>query len=63
MPCAVPKKAVSLVHPVALIIEDLGGLSERGTAVMEKLIRQDRLAADGGGYHSFLRCGKSSCRQ
>ena len=43
-----------LGRPVELIIEDSEGLPERGTAVMEKLIGQDRVVAVGGGYHSSV---------
>jgi branched-chain amino acid transport system substrate-binding protein len=40
--------------PVELIIVDTEGLPERGTAVMEKLISQDKVVAVGGGYHSSV---------
>lgn len=43
-----------LGRPVELIIEDSEGLPERGAAVMEKLINQDRVVAVGGGYHSSV---------
>ncbi len=43
-----------LGRPVEVIIEDSEGLPERGTAVMEKLIGQDRVVAIGGGYHSSV---------
>ena len=43
-----------LGRPVELIVEDSEGLPERGTAVMEKLINQDRVVAVGGGYHSSV---------
>jgi branched-chain amino acid transport system substrate-binding protein len=40
--------------PVQLIMADTEGLPEKGTAVMEKLISQDRVVAVGGGYHSSV---------
>ncbi len=43
-----------LGRPVELVVEDTEGLPERGTAVMEKLINQDRVVAVGGGYHSSV---------
>ncbi len=39
---------------VDLIVADSEGLPERATAVMEKLISQDRVVAVGGGYHSSV---------
>lgn len=39
---------------VELVIADTEGLPERGTAIMEKLINQDRVVAVGGGYHSSV---------
>jgi ABC-type branched-subunit amino acid transport system substrate-binding protein len=39
---------------VDLIIGDTEGLPEKGTAIMEKLISQDQVAAVGGGYHSSV---------
>ena len=39
---------------VKLIVADTEGLPEKGTAVMEKLISQDRVVAVGGGYHSSV---------
>lgn len=38
--------------PVELIMGDTEGLPEKGTAVMEKLINQDKVVAAGGEYHS-----------
>ena len=43
-----------LGRSVELVVEDTEGLPERGTAVMEKLINQDRVVAVGGGYHSSV---------
>jgi len=37
---------------VELVMGDTEGLPEKGTAVMEKLINQDRVVAVGGEYHS-----------
>jgi branched-chain amino acid transport system substrate-binding protein len=37
---------------VELIMGDTEGLPEKGTAVMEKLINQDKIVAAGGEYHS-----------
>ena len=39
---------------IQLIVADTEGLPEKGTAVMEKLISQDNVAAVGGGYHSSV---------
>jgi branched-chain amino acid transport system substrate-binding protein len=39
---------------VELVVVDTEGLPERGVAVMEKLINQDKVAAVGGGYHSSV---------
>lgn len=39
---------------VELVVVDTEGLPERGTAVMEKLINQDKVVAVGGGYHSSV---------
>jgi len=39
---------------VELIVVDTEGLPERGRAVMERLITQDRVVAVGGGYHSSV---------
>lgn len=43
-----------LGRPMELIVVDTEGLPERGTAVMERLINQDRVVAVGGGYHSSV---------
>lgn len=40
--------------PVELVIADSEGLPERGRAVMERLITQDRVVAVGGEYHSSV---------
>lgn len=40
--------------PVQVVVADDEGLPERGRAVMERLITQDRVAAVGGGYHSSV---------
>lgn len=40
--------------PVELVVVDTEGLPERGRAVMERLITQDRVVAAGGGYHSSV---------
>jgi branched-chain amino acid transport system substrate-binding protein len=40
--------------PVELVVVDTEGLPERGRAVMERLITQDRVVAVGGGYHSSV---------
>lgn len=40
--------------PVQVVIVDDEGLPERGRAVMERLITQDRVVAVGGGYHSSV---------
>ena len=37
---------------VELVMGDTEGLPEKGTAVMEKLINQDKVVAAGGEYHS-----------
>jgi len=42
---------------VELVVVDTEGLPERGTAVAEKLINQDRVAAIAGGYHSSVGIG------
>jgi len=39
---------------VKVVIADTEGLPEKATAVMEKLITQDGVAAVGGGYHSSV---------
>ena len=39
---------------VELVVVDTEGLPERGRAVMERLITQDRVVAVGGGYHSSV---------
>ena len=39
---------------VEVVIVDTEGLPEKATAVMEKLITQDGVAAVGGGYHSSV---------
>lgn len=39
---------------VELVVVDTEGLPERGAAVMERLITQDRVVAVGGGYHSSV---------
>jgi len=40
--------------PVELVVVDTEGLPERGRAVMERLITQDKVVAVGGGYHSSV---------
>jgi len=39
---------------VELIVGDTEGLPEKGTALFEKLISQDNVAAIAGGYHSSV---------
>lgn len=39
---------------IELVVVDTEGLPERGRAVMERLITQDRVVAVGGGYHSSV---------
>lgn len=39
---------------VELIVGDTEGLPEKGTALFEKMIGQDNVAAIGGGYHSSV---------
>ncbi|MCP4317744.1 MAG: ABC transporter substrate-binding protein [Hyphomicrobiales bacterium] len=39
---------------VELVVGDTEGLPEKGTALFEKLIGQDNVAAIGGGYHSSV---------
>jgi ABC-type branched-subunit amino acid transport system substrate-binding protein len=39
---------------VKVIIADTEGLPEKASAIMEKLITQDRVVAVGGGYHSSV---------
>lgn len=43
-----------LGRPVELIVVDSEGLPERGSAVIERLISQDRVVAIAGGYHSSV---------
>jgi branched-chain amino acid transport system substrate-binding protein len=39
---------------IEVVIADTEGLPEKGAAVMEKLISQDKVVAVGGGYHSSV---------